>query len=143
MSVITLAADSTTVILNGRSYNALGEGDYVTLAPVNAATSHVNSAAGGVNINKRFDADVVDLTLRVQKYSTDDVELNTLRNSDTPKLISGSVKEAFSRDGSDFIESWALENGSITTQPTETKNNQDGNAMVEYVIRFRTGKRNL
>lgn len=143
MSVITLAADSTTLILNGTAITNFAEGDFITLAPVNPLTAHVNSAVGGVNITKRMDHGVRDLTFRIQKYSADDVFMTQQMNSESPVVFGGSVKEAFNRDGADFTESWGLQSGSITTQPTETKNNQDGNALVEYVIRFRESKRNL
>jgi len=142
MSTIALAADSTSVILNGAGLTQFAEGDFITLAPVNALTGHVNSATG-VNINKRMDGNVYDLTLRVQKYGSDDVLLTGWVNSEAPVVINGSVKETFFRDGQEFTESWTLEAGSITTLPTDTKNNQDGNGLMEYVIRFRRGKRNI
>lgn len=143
MSVITIAADSATLILNDRAMTSLAEGDYLTLAPVNAATSHVNSSSGGVTISERMDKDVHDLTFRVQKYSADDIQLLGFLNSEGPTVVEGSLKESYTIDGSAGVESWTLESGSCTTQPTNTKNNQDGNAMMEYVLRFRTAKRSL
>lgn len=142
MSTIALAADSTSVILNGVGFTQFAEADYITLAPVNPLTGHVNSSTG-VNINKRMDGNVYDLTMRVQKYGSDDVQLSAWVNSEFPVIIAGSVKETFFRDEQEFTESWILEAGSITTLPTDTKNNQDGNGMMEYVIRFRRGKRNI
>jgi len=53
------------------------------------------------------------------------------------------MKENFNRDGTDGVESWTLELGSLTTQPTSTKSGTDGNAVQEYVIRFRNASRNL
>ena len=50
MAVITLAADSTTLVLNGYAFSSFVAGDILELAPVNELTSHVNSSAGGVNI---------------------------------------------------------------------------------------------
>jgi hypothetical protein len=79
----------------------------------------------------------------VQKYGADDVLLTGWINSEEPVVINGSVKEIFFRDGQEFTESWTLEAGSVTTLPTDTKNNQDGNGQMEYVIRFRRGKRNI
>ena len=143
MSVITLAADSTTLVLNGTAINDFSEGDTITFSPVNPASSHVNSTNGGVSINERSDKGVYDVTVRVQKMSDSDVFLNSASKSSPTTLINGSAKENYTRDGSDFVESWLLENGSITTQPTNTKNSTDGNAMSEYMIRFRNASRNL
>lgn len=143
MSVIVISADSATLILNDRAMTSLAEGDYLTLAPVNPASAHVNSASGGVTISERMDKDVHDLTFRVQKYSADDIQLLGFLNSEGPTVVEGALKESYTIDGSPGVESWTLESGSVTTQPTNTKNNQDGNAMMEYVLRFRTAKRSL
>jgi hypothetical protein len=143
MSVITLAADSTTLILNGVAINDLAEGDTIVITPVNPATSHVNAINGGVTINERSDRGVHDVTVRVHKMSDSDVFLNNSLRTSPPTIISGSAKENYNRDGTDLTESWLLENGSITTQPTSTRNSTDGNAMNEYVIRFRSATRNL
>jgi hypothetical protein len=142
MSVITLAADSTSLILNGAGITQFAEGDFITLTPVNPKTGRVNSATG-VNINNRMDGDVYDLVVRVQKYGSDDVLLQSWVNSSTPVVINGSAKEQFQRDGRDFTESYTLDAGSFTKQPTDTKNNQEGNEMMEYTIQFRRAKRNL
>lgn len=142
MSVISLAADSTSLILNGAGITQFAEGDFITLTPVNPKTGRVNSSTG-VNINNRMDGDVFDLVVRVQKYGSDDVLLQSWVNSAAPVVINGSVKESFIRDGQDFTESYTLDAGSFTTQPTDTKNNQDGNGMMEYTIQFRRAKRNL
>lgn len=144
MSVITIAADSATLILNDRAFSSFAEGDYLTLTPVNPASAHVNSTSGGVSISERFDKDVYDLVFRVQKYSPDDVAmLGYINNPDGVTLLAGSLKESYTIDGGAGVESWNLDAGSITTQPTQTKNNQDGNALMEYTIRFRTAKRSL
>lgn len=143
MGVITLLADSTTLILNDRSITTFGEGDYLTLTPVNAASAHVNSASGGVSISERFDKDVHDMVVRVQKFGADDVFFLGVLNGDGVTVLNGSCKQSYTADGSPGVESYTLEAGSCTTQPTETKNNQDGNALMEYTIRFRTAKRSL
>ena len=143
MAVITMSADSTTLVLNGFAITDFAEGDTVELNPVNALTSHVNGSDGAVNINKRNDAGVHDLIVRVQKFSGSDVFLNSARNQDAPTVFNGSVKEDFTRDGTAGAESYILENGSVTTQPSNVKNNTDGNAMMEYTIRFRNATRNI
>jgi len=143
MAGIALAVDSTTVVLNGTALQDLVEGDYVVITPVNPATSHVNSINGGVNINERSDRGVHDVLLRVQRFSQTDVFMNSLTRQSPPVVINGSAKESFTRDGVEGVESWILELGSVTTQPTSTKSSTDGNALQEYVVRFRNASRNL
>lgn len=142
MSIIVLNANSTTLVLNGTAINDTQEGDIMELAPVNPATSHVNSV-NGVNINARSDADVYDLTVRVQRYSDSDVFFNNAIRGENITVFNGSLKDNFVKDGTPGVESWILEAGSITTQPTEVKSSTDGNALMEYVIRFRFARRNL
>lgn len=143
MAVITLAADSTTLVLNGTPITDLVNGDTITLEAVNPATSQVTSTNGGTNINERSDRGVHNLTVRVQRFSESDVFLNNAKRQSPPTVMRGTMKEAFTRDGTAGVESWLLENGSFTTQPTSTKNDQDGNALSEYVIQFRDASRNL
>lgn len=143
MSIITLAADATTLILNGTAIVDVPAGDTITIAPVNPATSRNNAIGGGVNINERTDGGVHDLTVRVQKYSASDVFLNNLLRQSPPAVITGSAKTAYNRDGQDGEQSWLLEGGSFTTRPTDTDNNTDGNAVMEYMIQFRNASRNL
>jgi len=143
MAVINFAADSTTLVLNGYAFTSFVSGDIMELAPVNDLTSHVNSTNGGVNIQKRSDGDVHTLTIRVQRFSDDDVFMNTQINQTDTVVFAGSLKNNFTRDSIDGVESWVLEAGSITTRPTEAVNDQDGNALMEYVVMFRTATRSL
>ena len=143
MAVIQFNADSTSLILNGAAMLDLVEGDFVTLTPVNDLTSHTNSSDGGVNINKRVDGGVHDLVVRVQKFGSADVILNSAINQEASVVFNGSVKEDYVKDGVAGAESYILENGSITTRPGNTKNNQEGNGAMEYTIRFRNATRNI
>jgi len=143
MAIITLAADATTLVLNGTAITDTPAGDTITLAPANPATGRNNAINGGININERSDRGIHDLTVRVQKYSESDSFLNTLLRESPPAIINGSAKTAYSRDGQDSEQSWLLEGGSFTTQPTDTQNDTDGNALMEYVIQFREASRNL
>lgn len=138
--MILLQAESTTVILNGVVFNNLAEADAVTLQQPNQRTSRTNSERG-VTIGARNDAQVTNLTLKVERYSPDDVTLSNWQNGNKITVINGSVKEAFNRDDSDFLENWTLEAGSITTQPEHVKNNQEPVAVVSYTIQFRKGLR--
>lgn len=143
MAQITKDADSVTLVLNGHAFTSFGVGDIMTLTPINPHTSQVNSSDGGVTINRRSDGNVYDLTMTIQKFSDDDVFMNEIVNASTPTILEGSLKEDFTRDGTDGQESWTLEGGSITTKPTNTKNDTDGNATMEYTVRFRNAKRAL
>jgi len=143
MTTIAYATESSTLTLNGNLITEMAEGDFITLTPVNPSTSHVNASNGGVNINRRIDADVHDFVVRVQRNGDDDSLLNELERQDTPVVINGSHKVNLQRNGTDVVESWSLQNGSFTTRPTLTYNNTDGNAVTEYTIRFRTAKRDI
>lgn len=142
MASITIPVDGTTVILNGRAITDFSEGDFIEVNPVNAHTSRVNSAGGGVNISGHVSAGVHDVIIRVQKYGEDDAWLNNAINQGVT-LFNGSIKENFSRDGVAFTASTILENGSITTKPSNVGNNTDGNAVMEYTIQFRNVRRNI
>lgn len=143
MTTIALAADSTTLILNGRAITSFIAGDILTMTPGAEHSSQVNGSEGGVSINRRSDADTYTLLMRIQRYSDDDVFLNEALGQSVPVIFNGSIKEDFQRDGESFKESWTLENGSMTTQPTMTKNDTDGNALMEYSIKFRSARRSL
>ena len=143
MAGIVLAADSTTVVLNGTVIADLIEGSSVVLTPANPATAHINSTNGGVNINERSDRGVHDLELLVQRFSESDSFMNNLLRQSPPELVNGSVKESFNRDGIGGVESYILELGSATAQPANTKNSTDGNAEQKYTFRFRNVSRNL
>ena len=69
--------------------------------------------------------------------------LNSAINQEDVTVFNGSVKEDFVRDGVAGAESYILENGSFTTRPSNVKNDTDGNAMMEYTIRFRNATRNI
>jgi len=143
MSVITMQADSTSVILNGTAITDFAEGDVIELNPVNPLSTQTNGANGGVVISSRNDSGVHDMVLRIQKLSPSDIFLNSARNGVPITVFNGSVKEDFTRDGVAAAESYTLESGSITAQPANVKNNTDGNAMMEYTIRFRNAFRSL
>lgn len=143
MSQIVVSADTATIVLNGRIITDISSGDYLTLTPSNALTSRANSSQNGVTISKRVDSGVHVMVFRVQKFSNDDVWLNQQRNSAIPVVFNGSIKESFVRDGAALKETYDLQVGSVTTQPTQTKNNQDVNALMEYTIEFRNVVRNV
>lgn len=143
MSRVVLDADSTTLVLNGTILRDFVAGDIIVATPANPLTSHVNSSNGGVTINKRTDGDVYDIAFTVQKMSPSDLFMQSQANSESVVVFAGSMKEDYSRDGTAGVETWILESGSITTQPTDTKNDTDGNSGRQYTVRFRNVRRNL
>lgn len=146
MAVITTnnATLELTSSVNGNHlFTSFISGDVYEIAPVNDRTSHINSSNGGVSLQKREDGGVHTLTLRVQKGSDDDIFLNSNLNVDGVAIFNGSSKENIIKDGVQLVETWALENGTITSSPTGTKNDQDGNALCEYVLTFRNAERRL
>ena len=135
MSTIQLLADSSTVVLNGRVFNDLVDGDTITLTPVNNLTERTRSTRG-LNIQKRSDSGVYDLAFNLPKYSDDDIWMTSQLNKEVPELFNGSVKENYIKDGIEMVNTYTLENGSITVQPTDTRNNQEGNNEMIYTIQF-------
>ena len=142
MSTILLNANSTTLVLNGTPVNDFAAGDILELTPLNPLTSHVNGSVG-VNINKRSDSGAYTLVVRVQRKSDSDIFFNSAVNGEDITVFNGSLKENFLKDGIAGVESWILESGSITVLPTETFNDTDGNAMMEYTLEFRFCQRNI
>ena len=140
MSTIQFLSDSTTLVLNTRLFNDFIDGDALTLTPVNDLASR-NRSVRGVNIQKRSDSGVMDLAFTIPKYSDDDIYMTSQINQDLPVLFSGSVKENYVKDGVEFVTTYTLEDGTITTQPTDTRNNTDGNQDMVYTIQFNKATR--
>lgn len=135
MATISLAADSTTITLNGFIITDLVDGDTVTITPVNPATAHTRSVRS-VNIQARSDARVRDVVFRVPKYGDSDAWLNERMQRTAPEILEGTIKEDLVRDGEEVVSTWSVLQGSVTDQPTDTRNNVDGSNMMEYTIRF-------
>ena len=140
MANITLAAEATSLILNGTPILDLVDGDTVVITPVNPVTNQLRSSRS-LNIQKRSDSDVHDVVFRVPKYSDADIFMQSAINQRIPTVFNGSCKENYLRDSVEAVTTWTLRNGSITTRPTDTRNNQDGNNMMEYTIRFNQATR--
>lgn len=134
-ALINVMANSATVIINGRAITDFNAGDMITLAPANAETARIHGSNGITGITQRADEDVYDITINVVKYSDSDVYLNRLLNECA--IIEGSIKETYSKNRFFGQSSWSITHGSFTTKPTDTKNNQDGNMGVSYVIQAR------
>ena len=144
MSVVNQPVDSSTLELNDHVFRNFMEGDYVEISYPNAQTAHTNGVDGvSLNINGRSDADVGVLTVRVLKYSEDDIFLNNQRNQRPSVVFDGSLKTVVQKDGSELVETYDLIAGSYTTQPQGKLNSQDGNHLSEYMIQFRRAIRSM
>jgi negative regulator of genetic competence, sporulation and motility len=140
MAVINYPNAQSTLTLNGVLFQNLAQGGSLSLAPANARTSRTNSAGGGLSVSNRIDGGVHDLTIMVQKHSADDKFLNDSRNSDLPVLFEGSMKRAYSENGTSKKSTTSLNNGTITTQATNDDNNLESDNSRTYVIQFRDAK---
>lgn len=134
MAATTFKADSTTLVLNGQAIGDFIDGDILELAPVNPETTRTYGRDRSVNIQERADKDVYTLKFRVMRNSDTDIYMNSEINKSAVTVFDGSIKEVFVKDGTEYTETFELLSGSVTDKPTHTKNNQDGNAQVEYTI---------
>lgn len=142
MADILLPNDNTTITLNGVVLRNLAEGDQTTVTYPNARTGRVNSETG-VTIHERSDAEVADILFRVQKLSDDDVQLSEWQQTKPLTVIDGSIKSIYYKDGEKFTQTYSIQSASITGQPVETVNSQDGEAVMEYTIQSRRTIRSL
>lgn len=135
--VINFLTASSTLILNGEAMLDFIEGDYMTLTFPNPVSSRANGEGNSVSVSKRVDSDVGVLSVSVKKLSDADKFLNNQRFQDQVVVFQGSIKDNYSADGAEGVESYLLENGTFTDQGDDARNNQErGDAMV-YTIEFR------
>lgn len=135
--VINFLTASSTLILNGEAILDFIEGDYMTLAFPNPVTARANGEGNSVTTSKRVDSDVAVLTVSVKKISAADKFLNNARYSDVPVVFQGSIKDNYSADGAEGVESYILENGTFTDQGDDARNNQERTDAMVYTIEFR------
>lgn len=138
-SPIILNGDATTMQLQIGSDNLtvddLISGDTITITPLFAETTRTYGAGNSVNIQRHTNKDVHTITFRVKKlYNTDKALSNYMNAKTLSQVIEGSIKTIYYEDGSQKIENYKISGGSITTKPTDTKNNTDGNNVMEYTI---------
>ena len=135
--VINFLTASSTLILNGDLVDDFIEGDYMTLTFPNPVTSRANGEKNSVTTSKRVDSDVAVLAVSVKKLSDSDRFLNNARFAETPVVFQGSIKDNYSADGAEAVESYLLENGTFTDQGDDPRNNQERSAVMIYTIEFR------
>ena len=139
----SFATQYTSLVLNGHGFTNYLDGDILELNPVNPLTSQITGNES-VSIIKRSDANVYELVVRLLKFSTDDVYMNTQMNQYYPVIFAGSLKENYiNQDSIESVETWDLRAGSITIKPSKITNNQDGNALMQYTIRFNQAIRTI
>lgn len=141
--VINFLTISSTLVLNGTAILDFIEGDYMSLTFPNPTTSRAGGDNNNVTVSGRVDALVCMLAVTVKKMSAADKFLNKQRFTDTPTIFQGSVKDNYSANGAEFVESFLLENGSLTEQTEDSRNNQERTDGVTYTIEFRRGVRQL
>ena len=138
-SPIILNGDATTMQLKIGSDNLtvddLIAGDTITITPLFAETTRTYGAGNSVNIQRHTNKDVHTVVFRVSKLGNTDKAISNYMNAKTlSQVIEGSVKTIYYEDGSQKIENYKISGGSITTKPTDTKNNTDGNNAMEYTL---------
>ena len=115
----------------------------MTLEPENEASQQTYAAGGAMTISKHIASDVTTVTIPLLRYSDSDMFLQNLLNQKEIQVMSGSIKETFEKDGKEMIATYELLNGTFTTRPTYTHNNEDGNSEVTYTIKFRSMTRTM
>ena len=138
-SPIVLNGDATTMQLKIGSDNLtvddLIAGDTITITPLFAETTRTYGAGNSVNIQRHTNKDVHTVVFRVSKLNNTDKALSNYMNAKTlSQVIEGSIKTIYYEDNAQKIENYKISGGSITTKPTDTKNNTDGNNAMEYTI---------
>ena len=138
-NAIILNGDATTMQLQIGSDNLtvddLIAGDTITITPLFAETTRTYGAGNSVNIQRHTNRDVHTVVFRVSKLGNTDKALSNYMNAKTlSQVIEGSIKTIYYEDNAQKIENYKISGGSITTKPTDTKNNTDGNNAMEYTI---------
>lgn len=136
MSKILYDSENSTVTLNGRALVDLAQGAAISIEFPNEQSSKTNGINNSSVVKQRSDRNSANVKIKVLKASSDDVFLNSALNQQAAVIFSGSIKTNFSRDGVDGVDSYALENGTISKRPTDTRNNVDGDEVMEYEFNF-------
>ncbi len=132
---IRVDATNTTTTLNGTRITDFQEGDFIDIAYTNPRTAKTYGIRGNVAVSNREDGLRATITITLLRYSANDTFLNTLQNSEIAQLINGSIKTPYERDGVSGIETYTIENATMGTPPSNTKNNTDTpNYSIAYVL---------
>ncbi len=149
---IVIPTESLTLILAGNVFSEFVEGDYIKLNFPNQLTDRANGAGDSFLVTERVDSNVGELEISILRGSNNDIILNGLFNRKPIVIFEGSMSQDYitggtsditgSNDISDIsLENWTLEGGTLTTQPTHTKNNVSHEFSIVYTIQFRNASR--
>ena len=143
--IIAYNTDTLTLNINEHLFTDFKAGDTIIFERLGDHTTRENFANGGVSIGSVTDSEAGTLTINLQGKGKDDIYLSNLANSKTPIVLSGYLKQPYTADGEDRVETILLDGGSIKTLPNITMNNKDSGDYntVPYVLEFRTAKRTL
>lgn len=133
-SSIVIPVGGSTLIIQGHSITQFGQGEIISLSYENKLAERIYGVGKSVNINERVDADEAVITFNVMRYRSDDVFLSALVNQKPIKVVEGSLQEGYVADGVDGVGNWILTGGNFQKHPDKKINNQDGEAMVEYML---------
>ena len=143
MSLISISPELATLTLNDETITDFTAGDYITLEPMNEATQQIYASGGSMSESKHVASDVYTLTFNIMRYSDSDNFMQQLLNQSEIQIINGSIKETYEKDGKELVATYDMLNGTFTTRPSFSHNNEDGNAEVAYTIVFRSMTRTL
>ena len=144
---IVIPTDSLTLILAGNVFSEFIAGDFVKLNFPNQLTDRANGAGNSFLVTERVDSNVGELEISILRGSNNDIILNGLFNRKPIVIFEGSMSQDCIRVSTDVdapdisLENWTLEGGTLTTQPTHTKNNETHEFSIVYTIQFRNASR--
>lgn len=138
---VVIPTASLTLILAGNVFSEFVEGDYVKLNFPNQLTDRVNGSGDSFSVTERVDSNVGELEISILRGSDNDIILNGLFNRKPIIIFEGSMSQDYLKGGDTALENWTLEGGTLTTQPTHTKNNVANEFSIVYTIQFRNATR--
>ena len=139
---ITIPTEGTTLTLNGYAFQDMADGDILALAFTNDKTSHTLGTNATATIKNRLSGDMAELTVNCMKYGNDDIFLNPFAENGVENgVMEGTLQRNYTKDGSDFVESYSLKAGAVMKKPDNTINTQDGEELLPYKIKFAFVKR--
>lgn len=139
---IVIPAEGTTLTLNGYAFQDLADGDIIALSFPNDKTSHTLGTNETATIKNRLAGDVGEITVNCMKYGNDDIFLNPFAETGIENgTLTGTLQRNYTKDESDFVESYSLSAGAVIKKPDNTISTQDGEELLPYTIRFAYVKR--
>lgn len=139
---IVIPTDGTTLTLNGYAFQDLADGDIIALTFPNSKTAITLGTNETAVIKDQLAGDVAEMTVNVIKFGNDDIFLNPYAEKGAANgVIEGTLQRNYTKDGTDFVESYKLSSGAIMKKPDNTINTQEGEELLSYGIKFAFAKR--